>query len=157
MNPFFAYLIKSSLGLAMLYILFRLVMRNDKSHSINRFVLLGILLVSAVIPFLNIQFFYGEIPLKQVEVFRDFVSAPVFIADVPSNEIQALQELKSMSFNPFIIFYLFVITVLLARLLVSVIRVLQIIQQAEKQRFRKIFLAVVKDLIQPFSFLNKIL
>ena len=156
MNPFFAYLIKSSISLALLYILFRLLTRNDKSHLINRFLLLGILFVSAIIPFLNIQFFYEELPIKQVEVFREFVSAPVFFADVPSAEIKSVQESKSMSINPFMVFYLLVIIVLLSRLLVSVLRVFQIIQQAEKQRFRKIFLAVVKDFIQPFSFLNKI-
>ena len=156
MNPFFAYLIKSSISLALLYILFRLLTRNDKSHSINRFLLLGILFISATIPFLNIQFFYEEIPLKQVEVFREFVSAPVFLADVSPIEILPVQESNSWSFNPFLVFYLSVIIVLLTRLLISVFRVLQIIQQAEKQRFRKIFLAVVKDIIQPFSFLNKI-
>ncbi|NOR74094.1 MAG: hypothetical protein GQ525_02930, partial [Draconibacterium sp.] len=156
MNPFFAYLIKSSISLALLYILFRLLTRNDKSHSINRFLLMGILFVSAIIPFLNIQFFYEELPIKQVEVFREFVSAPVFIADVPSTEIKSVQESKSMSVNPFMVFYLLVIIVLLSRLLVSVFRVLQIIQRADKQRFHKISLAVVKDFIQPFSFLNKI-
>ncbi len=78
MTPFFVYLIKSSVSLALLYSLFRFVMRNDKAHTLNRFLLLGILLFSAVIPFLNIQFFTKEVAVQQVEKLREFISTPVF-------------------------------------------------------------------------------
>ena len=44
MNPFFAYLIKSSVSLVLLYSLYRLIMRNDRTHALNRFLLLGILM-----------------------------------------------------------------------------------------------------------------
>ena len=57
-------------------------MRNDKTHLLNRFLLLGILLVSAIIPFFNFQFCYKEISVKQVEVFREFVSNPVLTPGV---------------------------------------------------------------------------
>jgi len=161
MNPFFAWLIKSTVSLALLYILFRLAMRNDKTHVLNRFLLLGILLVSSFIPFLDFQFFYEEVPLKQVEVFREFVSTPlstpVFTSDAAVPEIQQVQEANSFSINPYLVFYISVILFLLVRLLISIVRVIQIIRQAEKRKFSKIVLAIVKDLIQPFSFFNKII
>lgn len=161
MNPFFAYLIKSSISLAFLYILFRLAMHNDKTHSINRFLLLGILFVSAVLPLTNLQFFNEEVPLKQVEVFREFVSAPVFTPDIanPDNsEIpQILQSESSISIHSYLIIYISIILVLLLRILVSIARVLQIIRKAEKRKIRKVVLAIVKDLIQPFTFFNKII
>jgi beta-lactamase regulating signal transducer with metallopeptidase domain len=157
MNPFFAWLIKSSVSLALLYILFRLAMHNDKTHSLNRFLLLAILLVSTVIPFLEFQFFYEEVPLKHVEVFREFVSTPVSVPDVAMSEVSQVQTESSASFNLFLIFYISAVLVLLIRLFISVIRVMQIIGQAEKRKLSKIVLAIVKDLIQPFSFFNKII
>lgn len=156
MNPFFAYLIKSSISLAIFYCLFRFTMRNDKNHSLNRFLLLGILLVSAIIPFLNIQFFYEEVPLKQIEVIREFVSTPVFSATSPHEIVQPIIETSSFSINPWVAFYLLIFAALLARILFGVFRVTQIIKRAEKRRLQKIVLALVKDLIQPFTFLNKI-
>jgi len=157
MNPFFAYLIKSSVSLALLYILFRLAMRNDKTHSLNRFLLLAILLLATVIPFLDFQFFYEEVPLKQVEVFREFVSTPVVTSDFAVSEIPQVQAESRDSYNLYLIFYISVILVLLVRLMVSIVRVMQIIGQAEKRKISKIVLAIVKDLIQPFTFFNKII
>jgi biopolymer transport protein ExbD len=136
-------------------------MHNDKTHSINRFLLLGILFVSAVLPLTNLQFFNEEVPLKQVEVFREFVSAPVFTPDIanPDNsEIpQILQSESSISIHSYLIIYISIILVLLLRILVSIARVLQIIRKAEKRKIRKVVLAIVKDLIQPFTFFNKII
>ena len=128
MNPYFAYLIKSTISLALLYILFRLVMRNDKTHLLNRFLLLGILLVSAIIPFFNFQFCYKEISVKQVEVFREFVSNPVLTPSVSISEIPQVQEAGNVPFNPYLIFYVSAVLVLLVRLVVSIVRVMQIIQ-----------------------------
>jgi len=137
--------------------LFRLAMRNDKTHSLNRFLLLAILLVATVIPFLDFQFFYEEVPLKQVEVFREFVSTPVVTSDFAVSEIRQAQAESKVSYNPYLIFYISVILFLLIRLMVSIVRVMQIIGQAEKRKVSKIVLAIVKDLIQPFTFFNKII
>lgn len=156
MNPFFAYLIKSSISLAVLYSLFRFTMRNDKNHKLNRFLLLGILVVSAIIPFLNIQFSYEEVGLKQVEVIREFVSAPVFADASPQEIIQPINEASSFSINSWLVFYVLITVTLLFRIVFGVIKVSQIIKRAEKRRFQKIVLAVVKELIQPFTFLNKV-
>lgn len=156
MNLFFAYLIKSTVSLALLYCLFRLAMRNDKTHVLNRFLLLGILLVSAVLPFLNIQFFYGEDPIRQVGVLREFVSPPVFAEPISIETIQSIAAESSFSINPWLILYLTFIAILIVRLAVSIFEVIQIIKQAEKKRLQKIVLAVVKDLIQPFSFIKHI-
>ncbi len=80
MNPFFVYLIKSTISLSLLYLLFKVFMQNDKTLILNRFLLLGILLFSAVVPLLNFQFFHTEVPIKQVETIREFVSAPITVS-----------------------------------------------------------------------------
>lgn len=70
MTPFLAYLIKSSVSLALLYCLFRLTVRNDSHHRLTRFLLLSIMLLSAIIPFLTVQFFYKEIEMAPTDIVR---------------------------------------------------------------------------------------
>jgi len=156
MTPFFVYLIKSTVSLALLYSLFRLAMRNDRMHMLNRFLLLGILLFSAVIPFLNIQFFTKEVVIQPVEKLREFVSTPVIAPETTVAENLPAEEAGNFAFDPYLILYAGIISVLLFRLLVAVIRVLQLIKKAQKQKFRNVVLAVVKELIQPFTFIDKI-
>ena len=158
MNPFFVYLIKSTISLALFYIVFKLAVSRDKMHSVNRFVLLGILVTSAILPFADIPVFQENSVIPQVEVFSQIMVAPVFNNSLPafSEEIQTFQQSKNASINPVLLVYLFVILLLFTRLIVSVFRVLQIIQKAEKQPFQNFILAVVKDFIHPFSFLRNI-
>ncbi len=156
MNPFFEYLVKSTISLSLLYLLFKVFMQNDKTLLLNRFLLLGILFVSAVIPLLNFQFFQPEVPVIQVERFREFVSVPLFDAEeIPVTEPSVSQPVKT-EINYWMLIYGGAVLILVIRLLVSVGRVLQLIQKAEKQKLKHIVLAVVKEMIQPFTFLNHV-
>ena len=156
MNSFFFWLIKSSISLAVLFILFKLIKQNDKTLVVNRFLLLGILVFSALLPLLNIQFFTREIQIKPSEIFREFLATPVLNPTVPFSENIADQEVVSVGQNPVLFIYIGFVFILFARIVFSVITVLQIIQKAEKQAFRKLVLALVNEVIQPFSFINKI-
>jgi beta-lactamase regulating signal transducer with metallopeptidase domain len=137
---------------------FKLAVSREKMHSVNRFVLLGILVTSAILPFANIPVFPENNIIPQVEVFSQIMEVPVLNNSLPaiSEEIQTVQQTKTASINPVLLIYLFVILLLVFRLIVSVVRVLQIIQKAEKQPFQSYILAVVKDFIHPFSFLRNI-
>ncbi|MBV5348509.1 hypothetical protein JZU61_02420, partial [bacterium] len=52
MNNFLPYLIKSTICISLLYLLFRTVMRKENFFALNRMVLLSIVVISAVIPLL---------------------------------------------------------------------------------------------------------
>lgn len=158
MNPFFIYLIKSTISLGLFYIVFKLAVSRDKMHTVNRFVLLGILVTSAILPFADIPVFQENTIIPQVEVFSQMLEVTVFNNSLPavSEEIQTVHQSNAASVNPVLLIYLFVILLLFARLIVSVFQVLQIIQKAEKQPFQNYILAVVKDFIHPFSFLKNI-
>jgi len=156
MNPFFEYLIKSTISLSLLYLLFKIFMQNDKTLVLNRFLLLGILLVSAVIPLLNFQFFQTEGPVKQVEIIREFISAPItFSPEFPAATASVSQAEESET-NYWLLIYGAAVLILIIRLFMSVVKVLQLIRNAEKQKLRNIVLAVVKEMIQPFTFLNHV-
>ncbi|WP_319502129.1 M56 family metallopeptidase [uncultured Draconibacterium sp.] len=157
MTPFFAYLIKSTISLALLYCLFRLTVRNDKNHRLTRFLLLSVMLVSASIPFLTVQLFYKELEMTSTSIVQEIVSAPVAIpSEDQSAIIHAPVVANIPSVNYWAIIYTAIISLLLFRLLFGIYRVSGIIKKAEKHRFRKIVLAVVKDFVQPFTFLNKV-
>ncbi len=158
MNPFFIYLIKSTISLALFYIVFKLAVSRDKMHLVNRFVLLGILVTSAILPFADIPVFQENSVIPQVEVLRQIVEVPVLNNSLPVNseEIQTVQQSKTASMNPVLLIYLFVILLLFARLIISLVRVFKIIQKAVKQPFQNYMLAVVKEFIHPFSFLRNI-
>jgi hypothetical protein len=158
MNPFFVYLIKSTISLALFYIVFKLAVSRDKMHTVNRFVLLGILITSVIIPLAEIPVLQENRVIPQVEIFSQILETPVFNNPMPavSGEIQKIQPTNTLSVNPVLLIYLFAIILLFARLIISLIRVSQLIKKAEKQTFQNYMLAVVKDFIQPFSFLRNI-
>ena len=158
MNPFFDWLIKSSVSIALLYSIFKLAVSRDKIFMINRFVLLGILLISVILPLTDFPIFQETVVIPKLDVIREFVATPVAATAPVLNEIvSTAQEPDSIQINPWLIFYLLVILALSIRLMVSIFRVFQIIRRAEKQPFQKIILAIVKDFIQPFSFLQHII
>ncbi|MFV0593803.1 MAG: hypothetical protein ACK5M7_20695 [Draconibacterium sp.] len=158
MNPFFIWLLKSSVSLALLYVVFKLAVSRDKMHTANRFVLLGILLTSVLLPFANIPVFQETQVIPQFEVIHEWVAAPAVSEPVIYTENIPLTEATpgKTPFNPWLVLYMSVIGLLVVRLAFSVVRVLQIIRRAEKQNFRDVVLAIVKDFIQPFSFLQHI-
>lgn len=132
MNPFFKYLMKSTINLSLLYLLFKVCMRNDKTLVLNQFLLLGILFVSAVIPLVDFQLFHTEVPAKQVEILREFIKHPLFVvAETPVATPMISQPIKS-EINYWMWIYGTAIFILIIQLFVSVGKVLQLIQKAEK-------------------------
>ncbi|WP_167605160.1 M56 family metallopeptidase [Maribellus sediminis] len=158
MNPFLVWLLKSSVSLALLYAVFKLAVCRDKMHTANRFVLLGILLTSVILPFANIPLIRETQVIPQFETIHEWVAAPVANELVIYTENLPLSEPTPAKapLNLWLLFYLSVIGLLVVRVLFSVVRVMQLIRRAEKQNFRDVVLAIVKDLIQPFSFLQHI-
>ncbi len=160
MNPFFIWLLKSSVSLALLYAVFKLAVSRDKMHTANRFVLLGILFTSVVLPFADVPVFRETQVIPQFEAIHEWVAAPaasepvIYAEDTPITMSEATPVKTPL--NPWLVFYLSVIGLLVGRLAFSVVRVWQIIRRAEKQHFRDVVLAIVKDFIQPFSFLQHI-
>ncbi len=157
MNPFFIYLLKSSAFLVVFYVFYKAVMSHERFFQLNRFLLLGILVASTFLPFLNLNFIETSSPISQpIEVIREFVSAPV----KPITDAQLTEPVEMgkapLQINPWMVLYIFIISSLFIKLVISFSRVYQIIHQAQKITYKGFVLAVVKDFIQPFSFLKKV-
>ena len=157
MNPFFAYLIKSSISAAILYVLFRLFMRKHNQHAVNRFLLLGIIIFSLIIPSLNIRIFQDAEPITQIQVFREF-----FTPDFSQNTFQVEPTLSEStpsevrSVNYIHLIYLLGVLALVIQFVVGIIRVMQILRKAQLHQFQDVIVAIVKEMIQPFSFFNRV-
>ena len=55
MGLFFVYILKSSVCLAIFYLFYRLLLARETFHRFNRFSLLGILLLSCLLPLVEVS------------------------------------------------------------------------------------------------------
>ena len=68
MGAFFVYIVKSAVCLAVFYLFYRLLLSKETFHRFNRIALLGILILSCVIPF-------AEVTVKEpMEVSQQFLT-----------------------------------------------------------------------------------
>jgi TonB family protein len=89
MGALFVYILKSSCCLALFYLFYRLLLGKETFFRFNRFALLGILVISAILPFLE----YGT--SEQVED----MSQSVVVADDLSLNTEYVVESASSSFT----------------------------------------------------------
>ena len=54
MGAFFVYIVKSAVCLAVFYLFYRLLLSRETFHRFNRIALLGILILSCAIPFVEV-------------------------------------------------------------------------------------------------------
>ncbi|MCL3779544.1 M56 family metallopeptidase [Prolixibacteraceae bacterium JC049] len=156
MTPLFAYLIKSSLSAALLYLLFRLTMRRHNQHAVNRILLMTIMLFSAIVPFIDIQLLNETEPVRQIQLFRELVAIPEVtdaIAVEPGSKV-VTDMATSNPINYWKWAYYSIISLFVLQLSVGIIRVVQLLKKASKYPFQDVLISVVKEVIQPFSFFN---
>lgn len=70
MNQLFYYLLQVIAASALLYGYYHLALRNKKFHRYNRFYLLAAVLISILIPFLNIPVYFSESETESSFVFH---------------------------------------------------------------------------------------
>ena len=80
MGLFFVYILKSSVCLAIFYLFYRLLLARETFHRFNRFSLLGILLLSCLLPLV-------EVSVKQeTEVLLLLAGPPAHAATLMNNK-----------------------------------------------------------------------
>ena len=87
MGAFTIYAIKSAICLALLYLPYTLLMRRDTFHAFNRVLLLGIVVLSLVLPLMNIPVISNALPIEEVSITNELDEAFGFVEeDVPMME-----------------------------------------------------------------------
>ena len=154
MNSVLLYFFKSGIAMALFYGIYRIFMEKDTNYSLNRFYLLGTLLLSLALPVL---------PLEKLFFVEKTINMPVFInldsqglADsgiAIGNATDSEVHLTGYSLAK--ILYISGMVILIATLLFQVFKLL-FIRKVGKENYGSMRVIFVNKNIIPFSILNRI-
>ena len=150
MNDFFIYLSYSTLALAALYLLYKVLMSYETLHRLNRVLLLGFVVLSAVLPLCRIEV-VEELPaVEPVEFVAPMTDSVVYEVAESFNYTALLQM-------AFFALFLLGVVVMIARLVISIMSVKRIISSGEQQYLEGgVTLTIVDKPISPFSWFGHI-
>ena len=152
MGTFFVYILKTSICLTGFYLFYRLLLSKETFHRFNRIALLGILLLSLLIPFCEIT-----VP-KESEVQQTLLTIEqiLTLADhVPQTEVQALPSSIPLWLPVLLCIYLLGILFFLGRNLYSLSHMLQLLHGGRQEKLEKGITLIIHDKnIAPFSWMK---
>ena len=150
MTDFFLYLSYSTLALAALYLLYKVSMSYETLHRLNRVLLLGFVVLSAVLPLCRIEV-VEELPaVEPVEFVAPMTDSVVYEVAESFNYTALLQM-------AFFALFLLGVVVMIVRLVISIMSVKRIISSGEQQSLEGgVTLTIVDKPISPFSWFGHI-
>ena len=152
MGTFFVYILKTSICLTGFYLFYRLLLSKETFHRFNRVALLGILLLSQLIPFCEIT-----VP-KESEVQQTLLTIEqiLTLADhVPQTEVQALPSSIPLWLPVLLCIYLLGILFFLGRNLYSLSHMLRLLHGGRQEKLEKGITLIIHDKnIAPFSWMK---
>ena len=152
MGTFFVYILKTSICLTGFYLFYRLLLSKETFHRFNRIALLGILLLSLLIPFCEIT-----IP-EESEVQQTLLTIEqiLTLADhVPQTEVQALPSSIPLWLPVLLCIYLLGILFFLGRNLYSLFHMLRLLHGGRQEKLEKGITLIIHDKnIAPFSWMK---
>ncbi len=152
MESFLYYLLRASILMALFYSFYKIFFATT-FHAINRFLLLGLVLTTILLPFLR----FGLIPRKEVAPLV-FDSLMIDFSAIPGSEAGEAGFAMDIPWVP-LLTGLFVVGLLFSfvRYLIGVSQVIAIIRRSEKQFLADNTVIHVTDKnISPFSWMNYI-
>ena len=152
MGTFFVYILKTSICLTGFYLFYRLLLSKETFHRFNRVALLGILLLSLLIPFCEIT-----VP-KESEVQQTLLTIEqiLTLADhVPQTEVEVLPSSIPLWLPVLLCIYLLGILFFLGRNLYSLSHMLQLLHGGRQEKLEKGITLIIHDKnIAPFSWMK---
>ena len=150
MFNFLVYLAESALCLAALYLVYKVAMSNDTLHRLNRVLLLGSVVLSAVLPLCRLKIVreYDPVPALSTIAIDDMV-----VADVAELGIDYISLLKDLA----VVIFILGVAFMLVRLAVGIYSVWRLIHSGEMSVIEEdVTLTVVSQLSSPFSWFGHI-
>ena len=152
MGTFFVYILKTSICLTGFYLFYRLLLSKETFHRFNRVALLGILLLSLLIPFCEIT-----VP-EESEVQQTLLTIEqiLTLADhVPQTEVEVLPSSIPLWLPVLLCIYLLGILFFLGRNLYSLSHMLQLLHGGRQEKLEKGITLIIHDKnIAPFSWMK---
>jgi beta-lactamase regulating signal transducer with metallopeptidase domain len=166
MNSWLLFLLKSTLVLSLLYLFFRLLLRNETFFKISRTVLLFIVFASVVIPFIYLpQSNHPIVSIKLDPIFQGntIIEKPVQIDEATPSTYSSITN--SNASQPIVIstktvllfIYLTGVSISLLLFVYSIFSVLQLFRKSRKTTLSGIQVMIHNADIPAFSFRKRIL
>ncbi len=150
MMAFFNYLLELSVCITALYIFYILMMQQEKLFRLNRFYLLSALMLSAIIPLINIS-----LPTGAPQYLNDIVFSDGLITNIPPDVSEKSAVLFELSLSNILMsIYIIGILVMSIRLISSCINVFLLSRKGEKIAKENYTLILIEKELPVFSFLN---
>ncbi len=163
MDSILSYILKSTLGISLLYAGFRLFMRKEAFFALNRSILLLLVVFSMIVPLITLPIFFEKninkqwIPaIREIKIIQDV--QPTINEQIPPSAPISPKENNRITDEPFYwgrlipYFYLTGIAVMILLLTHGIFSVLRILRKASIIRKEEFILVIVNNEISPFSF-----
>ena len=138
MGLFFVYILKSTVCLAIFYLFYKLLLSRETFHSFNRFALMGILLLSVLLPFSETLFHNAE--TMQTASMGVAESEDAATAS-PIYEVSTAMEEEKNNYLIIALFSMYGLGILFfaGRNIYSFIQLIGVTRQGPKEDFRHYF------------------
>ena len=161
MGILFVYILKSSFCLAVFYLFYRLLLSRETFHRFNRIALLGILLLSCLLPFVEVsvrrpvEMYQTMMTWEQWLLLTDLVGTETHAVQVQENVLTWIQGL--------LLVYLFGILFFMLRNIYSLFGLWVLLKSGRREKVSDYVVTVVKAVlivherdISPFSWMRYI-
>ncbi len=151
MYPTLYYLLQVLVCSAVLMVYYLLVLRNKKFHQYNRFYLLGVALISWIVPLIKIFWQQERSGVRQVDLLN--------VVATNNSEMEALVTSKQESVDLLTLLpnlYIGVSVFLAVAMLVSLYRIYKIYREHECTNLQQFYLVMTRVKGTPFSFFSYI-
>jgi len=151
MYPTLYYLLQVLVCSAVLMVYYLLVLRNKKFHQYNRFYLLGVAVVSWIIPLIKIVWDQQHAGVKQVDIINVVANG--------NTAVETLLASKQASFNWLSILpniYVGVSLFLATAMVFALLRIYKMYKSYECNNLQQFYLVMTREKGTPFSFFSYI-
>jgi N-acetylmuramoyl-L-alanine amidase len=155
MKSILIYFLQSILASGILYGYYHLVLRNKKFHQYNRFYLLASLVISVLIPFLNIPVYFEDTEIRSSVVLQTLqtISSSGYENDVVTAPIAAPQLHSAFDWSLVLYcLYAMAVIILLGRVLLSLKKIRVIISTHPVEELEGIRFVNTMEPGTPYSF-----
>ena len=161
MGILFVYILKSSFCLAVFYLFYRLLLSRETFHRFNRIALLGILLLSCLLPFVEVSV------RRPVEMYQTMMTWEqwLLLTDLAGTETHAVQVRENVVtwIQGLLLVYLFGILFFMLRNIYSLFGLWVLLKSGRREKVSDYVVTVVKAVlivherdISPFSWMRYI-
>ncbi|HSG68202.1 MAG TPA: hypothetical protein VK994_05800, partial [Bacteroidales bacterium] len=146
MNELFSILIKSSISIGLLYLVYTLFLKRDTFFKTNRFYLVAAMLASVIIPFIDFSLFFNQNTITQAILLDPVIISSEGVKASISNNPQFYQVLLTI--------YLTGVAIFALRFIYQLIQLMMIVGRYGISRKEGMRIVFTDRNFSPFSFFN---